>query len=78
DRLAAQPGFIERFLFPSPRWRHAAADGTERQIVIFTQAKPARHGGNFVSARVLLGAYLFGGVAVLQLNLQAAGVSIPV
>ncbi|MDA9892316.1 ABC transporter permease, partial [Planktomarina temperata] len=27
---------------------------------------------------VLLGAYLFGGVAVLQLNLQAAGVSIPV
>ncbi len=28
--------------------------------------------------RVLLGAYLFGGVTVLQLNLQAAGVNIPV
>ncbi|GAB4286557.1 MAG: ABC transporter permease [Roseovarius sp.] len=28
--------------------------------------------------RVLLGAWLFGGVSVLQLNLQAAGVSIPV
>jgi general nucleoside transport system permease protein len=28
--------------------------------------------------RVLLGAYLFGGVTVLQLNLQAAGVAIPV
>jgi simple sugar transport system permease protein len=28
--------------------------------------------------RVLLGAYLFGGITVLQLNLQAAGVAIPV
>ncbi|MEQ9054408.1 MAG: ABC transporter permease, partial [Roseovarius confluentis] len=28
--------------------------------------------------RVLLGAYLFGGVTVLQLNLQAAGFAIPV
>lgn len=28
--------------------------------------------------RVLLGAYLFGGVTVLQLNLQAAGIAIPV
>lgn len=28
--------------------------------------------------RVLLGAYLFGGVAVLQFNLQAAGIRIPV
>ncbi|MGB5558051.1 MAG: ABC transporter permease [Paracoccaceae bacterium] len=28
--------------------------------------------------RVLVGAYLFGGVTVLQLNLQAAGVAIPV
>ena len=36
-------------------------------IVVFASWKPAR---------VLLGAYLFGGVAVLQLNLQAAGVSI--
>ena len=30
------------------------------------------------AGRVLLGAYLFGGVTVLQLNLQAAGVDIPV
>ena len=30
------------------------------------------------SGRVLLGAYLFGGVTVLQLNLQAAGLAIPV
>ena len=28
--------------------------------------------------RVLLGAYLFGGVTVLQLNLQAAGLAVPV
>ena len=28
--------------------------------------------------RVLMGAYLFGGVTVLQLNLQAAGIAIPV
>jgi simple sugar transport system permease protein len=30
------------------------------------------------AGRVLLGAYLFGGVTVLQLNLQAAGVALPV
>ncbi|MDU8943305.1 ABC transporter permease [Ovoidimarina sediminis] len=30
------------------------------------------------AGRVLLGAYLFGGITVLQLNLQAAGVKIPV
>ena len=30
------------------------------------------------AGRVLLGAYLFGGVSVLQLNLQAAGFAIPV
>ena len=30
------------------------------------------------AGRVLLGAYLFGGVTVLQLNLQAAGLAIPV
>ncbi|MEM6637935.1 MAG: ABC transporter permease [Pseudomonadota bacterium] len=28
--------------------------------------------------RVLLGAYLFGGITVLQLNLQAAGIAVPV
>ena len=38
-------------------------------IVVFASWKPWR---------LLLGAYLFGGVTVLQLNLQAAGVAIPV
>ena len=38
-------------------------------IVVFGSWKPLR---------VLIGAYLFGGVTVLQLNLQAAGVAIPV
>lgn len=38
-------------------------------IVVFASWKPGR---------LLLGAYLFGGVTVLQLNLQAAGVAIPV
>ncbi|MGR3365761.1 MAG: ABC transporter permease, partial [Maritimibacter harenae] len=28
--------------------------------------------------RVLIGAYLFGGITVLQLNLQAAGLKVPV
>jgi simple sugar transport system permease protein len=38
-------------------------------IVVFASWKPWR---------VLLGAYLFGGITVLQLNLQAAGVKVPV
>lgn len=38
-------------------------------IVVFASWKPGR---------LLLGAYLFGGVTVLQLNLQAAGLAIPV
>ena len=38
-------------------------------IVVFSNWKPWR---------VLVGAYLFGGVSVLQLNLQAAGSKIPV
>jgi general nucleoside transport system permease protein len=38
-------------------------------IVVFASWKPWR---------VLLGAYLFGGISVLQLNLQAAGSAIPV
>jgi len=38
-------------------------------IVVFASWKPVR---------LLVGAYLFGGVTVLQLNLQAAGVAIPV
>lgn len=38
-------------------------------IVVFASWRPWR---------VLLGAYLFGGITVLQLNLQAAGVPVPV
>ncbi len=38
-------------------------------IVVFASWRPGR---------LLLGAYLFGGMTVLQLNLQAAGVAIPV
>ncbi|MCY4292964.1 MAG: ABC transporter permease, partial [Roseovarius sp.] len=30
------------------------------------------------AGRVLLGAWMFGGITVLQLNLQAAGIAIPV
>ena len=37
-------------------------------LVVFASWKPWR---------VLLGAWLFGGVTVLQLNLQAAGLAIP-
>ena len=55
-----------------PQWTEgmtAGAGWIALAIVVFSSWKPAR---------VLLGAYLFGGVAVLQLNLQAAGVSIPI
>ena len=55
-----------------PQWTEgmtAGAGWIALAIVVFSSWKPVR---------VLLGAYLFGGVAVLQLNLQAAGVSIPV
>ncbi|HAJ84347.1 MAG TPA: ABC transporter permease [Rhodobacteraceae bacterium] len=55
-----------------PQWTEGMTAGSgwiALAIVVFASWKPAR---------VLLGAYLFGGVAVLQLNLQAAGVSIPV
>ena len=38
-------------------------------LVVFASWKPWR---------AMLGAYLFGGITVLQLNLQAAGVAIPV
>jgi simple sugar transport system permease protein len=38
-------------------------------LVVFASWKPWR---------VLVGAYLFGGITVLQLNLQAIGVAIPV
>ena len=55
-----------------PQWAEGMTAGSgwiALAIVVFASWKPAR---------ALLGAYLFGGVAVLQLNLQAAGVSIPV
>jgi len=47
----------------------AGAGWIASAIVVFAGWKPWR---------LLLGAYLFGGVTVLQLNLQAAGVAIPV
>ena len=55
-----------------PQWTEGMTAGSgwiALAIVVFASWKPER---------VLLGAYLFGGVAILQLNLQAAGVSIPV
>lgn len=55
-----------------PQWTEgmtAGAGWIALALVVFASWKPWR---------VLLGAYLFGGVTVLQLNLQAAGVAIPV
>jgi len=55
-----------------PQWTEgmtAGAGWIALAIVVFASWKPWR---------VLLGAYLFGGVTVLQFNLQAAGVEIPV
>lgn len=55
-----------------PQWVDgitAGAGWIALAIVVFASWKPWR---------VLLGAYLFGGITVLQLNLQAAGSSIPV
>ena len=55
-----------------PQWTEGMTAGVgwiALAIVVFASWKPWR---------VLLGAYLFGGVTVLQLNLQAAGVSVPV
>lgn len=55
-----------------PQWTEgmtAGAGWIALALVVFASWK---------AGRVLLGAYLFGGVSVLQLNLQAAGVSIPV
>ena len=55
-----------------PQWTEgmtAGAGWIALAIVVFASWKPER---------VLMGAYLFGGVTVLQLNLQAAGVAIPV
>ncbi len=55
-----------------PQWTEgmtAGAGWIALALVVFASWK---------AGRVLLGAYLFGGVTVLQLNLQAAGVEIPV
>ncbi|MCB1336277.1 MAG: ABC transporter permease [Maritimibacter sp.] len=55
-----------------PQWTEgmtAGAGWIALAIVVFASWRPLR---------VLIGAYLFGGVSVLQLNLQAAGVAIPV
>lgn len=55
-----------------PQWTEgmtAGAGWIALAIVVFASWRPWR---------VLLGAYLFGGITVLQLNLQAAGATIPV
>lgn len=55
-----------------PQWTEGMTSGIgwiALALVVFASWKPWR---------VLLGAYLFGGVTVIQLNLQAAGVAIPV
>ena len=55
-----------------PQWTEGMPAGIgwiALALVVFASWKPWR---------VLLGAYLFGGVTVLQLNLQAAGLAIPV
>ena len=55
-----------------PQWTEgmtAGAGWIALALVVFASWK---------AGRVLLGAWLFGGVTVLQLNLQAAGIAIPV
>lgn len=55
-----------------PQWTEGMTSGAgwiALALVVFASWK---------AGRVLLGAWLFGGVAVLQLNLQAAGIAIPV
>ena len=55
-----------------PQWTEgmtAGAGWIALALVVFASWKPAR---------VLIGAYLFGGITVLQLNLQTAGARIPV
>lgn len=55
-----------------PQWTEgmtAGAGWIALALVVFASWKPWR---------VILGAYLFGGVTILQLNLQAVGVNVPV
>jgi general nucleoside transport system permease protein len=55
-----------------PQWTEGVTAGSgwiALAIVVFSSWR---------AGRLVVGAYLFGGIAVLQLNLQAAGVQIPV
>jgi simple sugar transport system permease protein len=55
-----------------PQWTEGITAGSgwiALAIVVFASWR---------SGRVALGAYLFGGISVLQLNLQAAGAQVPV
>ncbi len=55
-----------------PQWTEGMTAGSgwiALALVVFASWK---------AGRILLGAWLFGGISVLQLNLQAAGVAIPV
>jgi len=55
-----------------PQWTEGMTAGSgwiALALVVFAAWKPWR---------IILGAYLFGGITVLQLNLQAAGANIPV
>ena len=55
-----------------PQWTEGMTAGSgwiALALVVFASWKPWR---------IILGAYLFGGVTILQLNLQALGVNIPV
>ncbi|MFK7753362.1 MAG: ABC transporter permease [Sedimentitalea sp.] len=55
-----------------PQWAIGMTSGVgwiALALVVFASWRPWR---------IMLGAYLFGGITVLQLNLQAAGVAIPV
>ena len=59
-------------LIQVPQWTEGMTAGVgwiALALVVFASWKPWR---------VILGAYLFGGISILQLNLQAVGVNIPV
>jgi general nucleoside transport system permease protein len=63
-------GGVHLSLFQVPQWQEGMTSGIgwiALALVVFAAWRPGR---------LLLGAYLFGGIVVLQLNLQAAGVAI--
>ena len=65
-------GGVHLSLFQVPQWQEGMTSGIgwiALALVVFAAWRPWR---------LLLGAYLFGGVIILQLNLQAAGVRVPV